>query len=216
MNAPTRRRHSPAADRNAAPILAVLQRVLGPSGRLLEIASGSGQHAAHFAAALPGWVWQPTETDAEALESIADWCGGLVNVPAPKALDVLATDWPVDGPFDAIFCANMLHIAPWATCVALMQGAARRLTARGVLITYGPYLDDERPTAPSNLDFDADLRQRNPAWGLRRLQEVARQASDAGLALRERVEMPANNLTLVFGRDAAKGFGTLSDQVASR
>lgn len=194
----------------------MLQRVLPQSGRLLEVASGSGQHAAHFAAALPGWVWQPTETDREALESIADWCGGLTNVRAPKVLDVLATDWPVDGPFDAIFCANMLHIAPWATCAALMQGAARHLTTRGVLITYGPYLDDERPTAPSNLDFDADLRQRNPAWGLRRLQEVARQAGDAGLALRERVEMPANNLTLVFRRHTAKGFDAPPDQAASR
>jgi hypothetical protein len=216
MNDPTRRRHSPAADRNAGPILAELQRVLGPRGRLLEIASGSGQHAAHFAAALPDWVWQPTETDGEALESIADWCGGLINVRAPKVLDVLATDWPVDGPFDAIFCANMLHIAPWATCSALMQGAARLLTTRGVLITYGPYLDDERPTTRSNLDFDADLRRRNPAWGLRRLQEVARQAGNAGLALRERVEMPANNLTLVFGRHAAKGFDAPPDEAASR
>jgi hypothetical protein len=200
---PTRRSHSPAADRNVAPILDVLRRVLGPRGRMLEIASGSGQHAAHFAAALPGWTWQPSEADDGALGSIADWCAGLPNVSAPLTLDVLATNWPVDGPFDAIFCANMLHIAPWPTCAALMRGAARHLTAQGMLITYGPYLDDERPTAPSNLAFDADLRRRNPAWGLRRLQEVALQANAAGLALRERIEMPANNLTLVFGRRAA-------------
>lgn len=200
---PTRRCHSPAAERNAAPILDVLCRVLGPHGRLLEIASGSGQHAAHFAAALPGWTWQPSEADDEAFDSIADWCAGLHNVLAPLVLDVLAKRWPVNGRFDAIFCANMLHIAPWAACAALMQGAARHLTAQGALITYGPYLDDERPTAPSNLAFDADLRRRNSAWGLRRLQEVVRQANEAGLTLHERNEMPANNLTLVFGRRAA-------------
>jgi SAM-dependent methyltransferase len=200
---PAPRCHSPAAERNAAPILAVLHRVLGPHGRMLEIASGSGQHAAHFAAALPAWTWQPSDTDAELLDSIAAWCAGLPNVNAPLALDVLAPVWPVEGPFDAIFCANMLHIAPWATCIALMRGAARHLTMQGLLITYGPYLDDERPTAPSNLAFDADLRRRDPAWGLRRLQEVTRQAVEAGLLLRERVEMPANNLTLVFGRRAA-------------
>ena len=190
---------SPAADRNKAPILEVLQRVLPPDAAVLEIASGTGQHAAHFAAAEPGWRWQPSDADPGAAASIDAWCGSLDNVAPALALDVLASDWPVpQASLDAIFCANMLHISPWASCGALMRGAARHLAPGGVLVTYGPYLVDGEPTAPGNLAFDADLRSRNPAWGLRLLADVIAQANAAGLGFEERVQMPANNLVLVF------------------
>jgi hypothetical protein len=198
MNA---RRHSPAAERNGPPLLAELQRLLPPTGLMLEIASGSGQHAACFSAGLPGWQWQPSDFDAAALPSIAAWCADRPNVRPPQRLDVLDTDWPgVPARVGAIFCANMIHIAPWACTGALMRGAARHLAAHGMLLTYGPYLVDGEPTAPSNLDFDADLRRRDPAWGLRRLADVQAEAERAGLQLRERVAMPANNQLLVWAR----------------
>jgi len=192
---------SPAAERNKAPILEVLGRVLPPSATVLEVASGTGQHAAHFAAAHPGWEWQPTDGDANALASIASRTASLVNVRRPLLLDVLAMPWPASlGPFDAVYCANMLHIAEWATCAALMTGAAARLVAGGVLVAYGPYRVDGEVTAPGNVAFDADLRRRNPAWGLRRLADVVDEAERAGLAFEQRFDMPANNLLLVFRR----------------
>lgn len=205
-----------AADRNKQPILEVLRGVLPGRGRALEIASGNGQHAAWFAAALPAWEWQPSDTDGNALDGIAACAAdaGLSNVSPPLRLDVTAPRWPSEGAafastFDAIYCANMLHIAPWATCAALMRGSARHLSAGGVLVTYGPYLEDGVLTAPGNLAFDLSLRARNAAWGIRRLQDVEREAREAGLALQQRHAMPANNLLLVFGRhgeafDAAK------------
>ena len=198
------RRHSPAAARNSAPILVELQRLLPAGGLLLEVASGTGQHAAHCSAGLPGWRWLPSDAEADSLASIDAWCRGMERVLAPVLLDVLEARWPgVPTPVDAIFCANMIHIAPWACCVALLQGAARHLAPQGLLITYGPYLEDDVQTSPGNLAFDADLRARNPAWGLRRREEVAREALRAGLTLRERVAMPANNLLLVWGRAAS-------------
>lgn len=198
MPAPPRR-HSPAAERNRAPILAELQRRLAPSGLALEVASGSGQHAAHFAAGLPGWRWQPTEADPAARASIADWCAGLANVLPALPLDVLAPAWPgVPAGVDAMFCANLLHIAPWAATAGLMQGAARHLAPVGRLFLYGPFFVDGEPAAPGNLAFDADLRARDPAWGVRRLVDVVGEAQRAGLRLGERIAMPANNLLLVF------------------
>ena len=195
------RQHSPAAERNRVPIAAALQRLLPPSGRLLEVASGTGQHAAHLATALPGWHWHPSDPDPAARASIAAWCAGLANVAPPIALDAAAPDWPgAPDVVDAIYCANMIHIAPWAAAVGLLDGAARHLAPDGVLLTYGPYVTDEVPTAPSNLAFDADLRRRDPAWGLRRLAALEAVAADAGLALRDRVPMPANNLLLVWRR----------------
>lgn len=195
------RAHSPAAERNRGPILAELQRLLPASGLALEIASGTGQHAAHFAAGLPGWRWQPTDGDPCALASIAAWCAGLANVLPAQVLDVGAATWSAaPARADAIYCANMLHIAPWAACAALMQGVARHLAPHGLLLLYGPYRVDGEPTAPGNLAFDADLRRRNPAWGVRRLADVLQQARVAGLRLRERVAMPANNLLLVLER----------------
>jgi SAM-dependent methyltransferase len=198
------RRHSPAAERNGPPILAALQRLLPARGLLLEIASGTGQHAAFLSAGLPGWQWQPSDVEPGALPSIAAWCAGLPRVRPPLLLDVLDAAWPgVPAPLDAIYCANMIHIAPWACTAGLLQGAARHLAPSGLLITYGPYLLDDEPTAPSNLAFDADLRARNPAWGIRRLADVAGLAASAGLQLRERLDMPANNKLLVWARAAA-------------
>jgi hypothetical protein len=198
------RQHSPAAERNRQPILAELQRLLPPRGVALEIASGTGQHAAHFAAGLPGWTWQPSDPEPRALASIGAWCAGSVNVRAPITLDVTSAEWPgAPRPADVVFCANMLHISPWPTCSALMQGAARHLSPQGLLLLYGPYLVDGEPVSAGNLAFDADLRARDPAWGLRRLADVLAQAEAAGLRLRERVQMPANNLLLVVARHAA-------------
>lgn len=201
--------HSPAAERNKQPILDALTSILGEQGAMLEIASGTGQHAVSFATALSGWTWQPTDADARALPGIAARVEQAVlpNLRAPLLLDVTASRWPSQGfafaegdeKFDAIYCANMIHIAPWAACVGLMQGAVRHLRPDGVLVTYGPYFEDEVATAPSNLAFDEDLRGRDAAWGIRRIEDVAAQAQRVGLVLRERHVMPANNLLLVFG-----------------
>jgi hypothetical protein len=200
-----RRRSSPAAERNAAPILAELQRLLPMRGLMLEIASGTGQHAARFSAGLPGWRWQPSDAEADALASIAAWCAGLERVRAPLRLDVTASAWPgVDAEVDAIFCANLIHIAPWPCCAALLRGAARHLAPHGALVTYGPYLEDGVPTSPGNVAFDADLRRRDPAWGLRRREDVQAEAARVGLVLRERVAMPANNPLLVWARSASR------------
>ena len=201
---------SPAADRNKQPILEVLRQVLPAQGSALEIASGTGQHVAWFAAGLPHWTWQPTDTQPGGLSSIAGWVAQqhLKNVRAPLLLDVMAPRWlPQDaqrGPivFDAIYCANMLHIAPWATCAALMHGAARHLATKGVLITYGPYLEDDVSTSPGNQSFDQSLRAQNPAWGIRRREDVEQEARLAGLHLIERHTMPSNNLLLVWAKKA--------------
>jgi len=193
--------HSAAADRNKGPILEQLQRLLPAHGLMLEIASGTGQHAAHLAAALPQWHWQPSDADPGARASVTAWRAGVANVRPALHLDVLDAAWTgVPDAVDAIFCANMLHIAPWATCAGLMQGAGRHLSAQGVLVLYGPYRVAGEVTSAGNEAFDADLRSRNPAWGLRLLGDVLAQASAAGLQLKERVAMPANNLLLVLGR----------------
>jgi len=193
---------SAAAERNQAPILAVIMRVLPPEARVLEIASGTGQHAQHFAAAMPRWHWQPTDAEAEALSGIDARCAGMANVAPALRLDVTAPEWPVPPrSFDAVYCANMLHIAPWACCPALMRGAALHLAGGGGrLVLYGPYRVDGEPVAPSNLAFDADLRRRDPRWGLRSLGDVVREARQVGLELAQRLTMPANNLVLVFER----------------
>lgn len=199
--------HSTAADRNKQPILEVLQRTLPLRGTALEIASGTGQHAAWFAAAMRSWLWQPTDADPQALPAIAAWSSQahLTNVRAPLLLDVMAPRWPSAGPefnepFDAVYCANMLHISPWECCGALMRGSIRHLALDGVLVTYGPYFEARVAAAPGNLAFDASLRERNPQWGVRRIEEVCEQANKVGLRLQARHEMPADNLLLVFGR----------------
>ncbi len=204
------RQHSPAAERNRQPILEALRQLLPARGVALEIASGTGQHIAWFAANLPGWTWQPSEAQADGFGSIASWCtqADVANVARPVVLDVMAPRWPSPGVefsqhFDAVYCANMVHISPWLTCAALMRGAARYLTADGFLITYGPYLERDVPTSPGNLAFDASLRQTNPLWGIRALEDVKLEAELAGLCLSARFPMPANNLLLVFKRAAA-------------
>jgi len=198
--------HSPAADRNKQAILDVLLQVLpypGTRGNALEIASGTGQHVAWFAAGLPGWTWQPSDAQADGFKSINAWVlqQAVGNVRAPVLLDVMAASWlPTDNLFDLIYCANMLHIAPWATCAALMRGSAQHLAPGGQLITYGPYLEDAIPTSPGNLAFDQSLRERNPAWGIRRREDVEVYAAAVGLKLKARHAMPANNLLLVWAQ----------------
>lgn len=190
--------HSPAAERNAPHILQALAQWLPAQTRVLEVASGTGQHARHFAEAMPGWDWLPTEAGTAPLAAMAQRFAGLPGVRAPQVLDVLAP-WPVPAAsFDAVYVANLLHIAPWAVTPAFMQGAARALRAGGVLVVYGPFIVEGEPLAPSNTAFDADLRARNPLWGLRALHEVQAEARAAGLKLLERRVMPANNLLLRF------------------
>jgi reactive intermediate/imine deaminase len=194
-------RHAPATERNRDPILAILRRVLPPHGLVLEVASGSGQHVAWFAAALPDLHWQPTDPDPAARLSIAAWCAesGVRNVRAPLAIDAARGEWPVERA-DALLCINMVHIAPWAATVGLMAGAARLLPQGGPLLLYGPYKRGGHHTAPSNEAFDLDLRARDAAWGVRDLEAIVDEASKAGLTLEEVVEMPANNLTVIFRR----------------
>lgn len=204
MTAPMNARYSAAAERNQQVILAALLGWLPPAGRALEIASGSGQHVAHFASQMPGWSWLASDPDAQALASITAW---RPDGPAPLQLDVLQGDWTLptsDQALDAIFCANMLHISPVATAAALLQGAARHLRSSGQLIVYGPFIVAGQPTAASNLAFDADLRQRNPAWGLRSLAAIEAAAQQAGLVLNQLQQLPANNLLLEFRHASAK------------
>lgn len=190
---------SPAAERNCGPILEVLQAWLPADSTVLELASGTGQHARHFATAPSGWTWQPTELQTEALGVLALRCAGLSNVQPPLRLDVTAEPWPVDAAaFDAVFAANLLHISPWAATLATMRGAARCLRPAGALLLYGPFIVPGEPLAPSNAAFDADLRMRDAAWGLRSLADVEVAAAAAGLTLAERRAMPANNLMLRF------------------
>ncbi|UPG71932.1 class I SAM-dependent methyltransferase [Roseomonas gilardii subsp. gilardii] len=193
------RRHAPAAERNRDPILAVLRRHLPAEGLVLEVASGTGQHAVHFAAALPGLVFQPSDPDSSARASIDAWAAasGLPNLRPALDLDAGAEDWPALSPV-AVLCINMIHISPWAATRGLLAGSARVLPAGGVLLLYGPYRRDDVETAPSNEEFDRSLRRRNPAWGLRRLEDVTAEAARHGFRRQEVVEMPANNLCVVF------------------
>ncbi|HEU5058839.1 MAG TPA: DUF938 domain-containing protein [Kofleriaceae bacterium] len=195
------RQHAAAAERNAEPIRAVLARVLPARGLVLEIASGTGQHAVHMARALPQVTWQPSDPDPFALESIAAWRAdaGLDNLLAPIELDVTREPWPLAAA-DAIVCINMIHIAPWEAALALFRGAGRLLPAGGLLYLYGPYRFHGSFTAPSNAAFDASLRARDPAWGVRDLDDIEPAAAAAGLCHEETVAMPANNHSLVFRR----------------
>jgi len=195
------RRFAAATARNREPILAVLQRVLPEHGRLLEIASGTGEHAVYFAEALPGLDWQPTDIDPDALASIAAWReqASLSNLLAPLPLDVHDTPWTFPA-FDAVFCANMIHIAPWSACAGMMNGVGQVLRSGGTMVLYGPFRSGGQHTAPSNEAFDARLRATDASWGVRDLEDVLALAGAAGLDLREQVEMPANNLSVVLTR----------------
>jgi hypothetical protein len=197
------RQYRPHVARNREPILDVLKRVLPSRGLVLEIASGSGEHAAYYAVQLPALTWQPSDPDLEALNSIAAHraASGAANLLPPLHLDVTENAWPVERA-NAMMCANMIHIAPWAACEGLIAGAGRVLPAGGVLYLYGPYKIDGRHIAPSNADFDASLRARNATWGIRDLGDVTTLAQRHGLTLTETVPMPANNFSVVFRRGA--------------
>jgi hypothetical protein len=190
----------PAPERNKGPILEVLRRVLPRSGTVLEIASGTGQHAEYFARELPALTFLPSDVDPENLASIREWVrdAALPNLREPLELDVTSESWKV-GEVDAVFNANMIHIAPWDCAVGLFAGIRRETTAR-VVVLYGPFRIGGVHTAPSNEAFDANLRERNPSFGVRDLEAVTELAEQAGLRLAERVPMPANNQTLVFVR----------------
>jgi SAM-dependent methyltransferase len=196
------KREAPAAARNREPILDVLRQHLPREGLVLEFASGTGQHVVHFARALPALAFQPSDPNDSARASIDDWAStlGLSNVRPALPLDAAAAAWPV-AQADAILCINMIHISPWEATVGLIEGAARTLPEGGVLYLYGPYRRAGHPTAPSNEDFDRDLKSRNPAWGLRTLEDVAALASRHGFAAPTVVEMPANNLSVVFRKN---------------
>ena len=195
----TTKRHAPAAERNREPIVAVLRQVLPPTGTVLEVASGTGEHAAWFAAAFPRLLWQPSDPDPDAIASAAAWRAesGAANLLPPLRLDAAAAEWPVERA-DAIVCINMVHISPWSATEGLMRGAGRLLPPGAPLVLYGPYRRAAVPTAPSNEAFDASLKARNPAWGLRDLEAVAAEAEANGLALERVVEMPANNIVALF------------------
>jgi SAM-dependent methyltransferase len=201
MNLPDPRIYRPHVARNRDSILDVLKRVLPPRSLVLEIASGSGEHAAYFAEKLPALTWQPSDPDALALASIAAHreAAPVPNLLPPVQLDVTAQHWPVDRA-DAVMCNNMIHISPWAASEGLMAGAARVLASGGILYLYGPYKVDGRHTAPSNEEFDQYLRAQNPQWGIRDLGEVTALAAAHRLERVETVPMPANNLSVIFRR----------------
>jgi hypothetical protein len=193
------RRSAPHVARNAEPIMEVLRGILPARGLMLEIASGSGEHGLHFARAFPDLRWQPSDPEPAALRSIEAWRAesGLPNLLPPLVLDARAAGWPVVEA-EAILCINMVHISPWAATLGLLDGATRVLGGGAPLVLYGPYRRRDVPLAPSNEAFDASLRGRNATWGLRQLEDVVDEAAARGLRFAERVDMPANNLTVVF------------------
>ena len=195
------RRSAPAALRNRQPIADVLAEWLPDSGLGLEIASGTGEHAAFFADRFPSLDWQPSDIHSDALESIAAWrdSSGLPNLRSPIVVDASRPDWPIDRA-DAVLSINMVHISPWSSALGLIDGAARLLGPGGPLILYGPWLSDDVDPAPSNLDFDRDLKRRDPQWGLRRVEDFAAAAAQRGLRLARTRAMPANNLMMLLLR----------------
>jgi SAM-dependent methyltransferase len=192
---------APAALRNREPIAQMLEQWLPESGLVLEIASGTGEHAVHFAGRFPRLEWQPSDLHADALASIRAWRAeaGLPNMREPLTIDASSASWPIDEA-DAVLSINMVHISPWTSALGLLDGAARILSPGAPLIMYGPWLKDDVPTAPSNLAFDADLKRRDPAWGLRRVEDFAAVAGERGLRLIETRLMPANNMMLLLRR----------------
>jgi len=193
------RRYYPATERNRDSIVSVLRRVLPQSGLILEVASGSGEHAAHLATVFQNLVWQPSDRDPELLDSIAAHAdaSGAANILRPLVLDVAAHPWPIDRAA-AVLCINMIHISPWSACQMLLKGAGALLAEGGVLYLYGPYKRRGRHTAPTNAAFDVSLRQQNPTWGLRAVEDVESEARQYGLRLEEIVDMPANNFSLIL------------------
>jgi len=198
----TQKREAPAAERNKEAIVEILREALPAHGLVLEIASGSGQHAAFFARVLPNLVWQPSDTDPGALGSIRIYCeeANLDNLRSPLLLDASASAWPIDRA-DAVVSINMIHIAPWTACLGLLDGSARLLSPDAPLILYGPFVIDGDFVAPSNVEFDRRLRGENAAWGVRELREVERAAEARGFRLDRVVARPANNQVVVFRRN---------------
>lgn len=196
-----RRIYSAACERNREALLDVLRRVFPSEGRVIEIAAGTGMHALHFARNLPQLEWVPTDPDSEARESIDAWSGdaNLPNLRSARELDTRDENWVV-GDADAILCSNMIHIAPWESCIGLFRGADHILHDRGVVVTYGPYRFPGRAPVPSNESFDLSLRSRNPEWGVRSIDDVTEVAGDWGFCRHETVPMPANNHSIVWTR----------------
>ncbi len=194
---------SESSERNKDPILDVLKAVMPKTGLILEIASGTGQHAVHFAAALPGIVWQPSDIDPELRASVSAWRdeAALQNLLEPIHLDVTADPWPVRDAA-AMVCTNMIHIAPWEACIGLLDGAGRILPEGGILYMYGPYKVGGKHTAPSNEQFDQSLRARDALWGIRNLDDVALEARRRGLHLIKTQKMPANNFSVIYRKTA--------------
>jgi len=192
---------APATERNRKPILDVLRRVLPGNGLVLEVASGTGQHAVFFSGHLPGLRWQPSDATVDALRSIEAWVeeSALENLLPPIELDVRSPRWPIASA-DALLCINMIHISPWETTESLFRGASALLAGGSPLITYGPYRLHGEHSAPSNAAFDESLRSRNPRWGVRDIDALIELAGRTGFELQERVPMPANNMTLVWTR----------------
>jgi SAM-dependent methyltransferase len=193
------KRFAPATLRNRDAIAQVLGEILPPSGRVLEIASGTGEHIVHFAACFPAIIWQPSDPDPVGISSIAAWAAEsrLPNIHPAMLLDARSDEWELDS-VDAILCINMVHIAPWEAAIGLIAGAGRILTGSGFLYLYGPFREDGVELAESNAAFDASLKSRNSDWGLRHLSDVEALVKEHHLVLEKRIDMPANNLSLIF------------------
>ncbi len=193
------KRHAPATARNSEPLAKILDQELPGTGLVLEVASGSGEHAVFMARHFPRLTWQPSDLDGRALDSVAAWReeAGLANLCEPFVLDAASDRWPIESA-DALLCVNMIHISQWDATEGLFRNATHLLPPGAPLIVYGPFFEDEVETAPSNNAFDADLRRRNPEWGLRNVDRVDALGVSSGFARTARHEMPANNLTLVY------------------
>jgi hypothetical protein len=202
------RLHSAAAGRNRAPIFDVLRKILPERGLVLEVASGSGEHVVHFAAGAPGLTFAPSDPSPQARDSIAAWiaCTGVANVPAPLALDASDDSWPITHA-DALICINMIHISPWAATEGLFCNAGRILPPGSPLYLYGPFRRDGAHTAPSNAEFDMWLRAQDSRWGVRDVETVTSLARQSGFEGPDIIEMPANNLSLIFRRAARDARG---------
>jgi SAM-dependent methyltransferase len=192
------KRHAPATERNRDAIVDVLKGSLPDKGHMLEVASGTGEHIVHFARCFPQLAWQPSDPDPAAIASIKAWCAeaALSNLLPPIEIDA-SRDWNVD-PADAIICINMVHISPWTATTGLFRNAGRVLRESGMLYLYGPYRRIDVPTAPGNEQFDQSLKDRNPVWGLRYVEDMVTEAAAVGLAFEKLIEMPANNVSLIF------------------
>ena len=202
------KKYAMATARNREPILSVLQKSLPSSGNILEIASGSGEHAVYFAAHFPQHKWYPSDKEAECLQSIAAWQreSALDNLQSPQKIDVSEVNWynslsSVDN-ITTIICINMIHISPWQTCIGLITGAKEILPRDGIVYLYGPYQINNQHTAPSNEEFDRYLRMQNPLWGVRNLEDVLTLAQENGFVLEQQIAMPANNFSLIFRKNS--------------